>query len=558
MSGTGELAPGTLTALIEDLVRSGAEAADAWAEGLIAGTVLGRYELIREVGRGGFGVVWEARDRDLGRVVALKALRAPGDAARERRLLAEAEVAARLSHPNIVTILDVSRCDRGVYLVQEFLSGQALSRRLDGPRQALPEALRIAEELARGLAHAHAHGVVHRDLTPSNVQLCEDGQVKITDLGMASALGRRKLDGGTPDYMAPEQARGEPEDERTDVFALGAILFRMLTGASSLAGRAPGKARTPRGLAVPEAPGLAELVEAMLAAEPRDRPRDAGEVLRELRSIRASLPRLRPDRPSRARVRPPPRNRWMAMGAAGALATAAACGVAVFAWGGWPFPKPGVLVLAGSSASTGCTWSLVARHWFGALPEGAVARNGAFQGQEAASRDGRGVWLQRSDWNQLFVRLPELESSVFAVQVDFHAPRPDGSPREAKLMVFTDPGGPDASDVRHGRGVSLLDEPGRSPGFEWGRLDGMTARVIAYRGTLAEGFADRWRTIRIEGSRANCWLRVLLDGVPLLTSVGECDLAGSHVLLASNGGTYRPADVAWRDLRVFRGGDECR
>jgi len=515
---------------------------------------------VREVGRGGFGVVWEARDRDLGRTVAFKALRAAGEATRERRLLAEAEVAARLSHPNIVTVLDVGRSDRGAYLVLEFLSGEPLSRRLAGPRLSLRQSLRIATDVACGLAHAHAHGVVHRDLTPSNVQLCDDGQVKITDLGLASALGRRRLDGGTPDYMAPEQAQGEPEDERTDVFALGAILYRMLTGASPFAaGQRHGEACRPRGLSVPEAPALAELVEAMLASSPRHRPRDGAEALAALRAVESTLPRLQEGRASQARVRLPPRRRWMAAGAALGLAIAAAAGAAVVAWRGLATPAPPAVVLAASSATTPCSWSLVERHPLAEPPAGAVARNGKWQGQGRAELEGRGAWLQRSDWNHLFVPLPGLGAEdPFAVQVELLAPRPAGGQRQAKIMVFTDPGGPDDSDVRHGRGIAFLDEPGRSPGFEWGRLDGITARSVLYKGTLPEGFTGRWHAVRLEGSRAACWLRVLLDGAPVLTSVGDCDLAGRHVLLGSNGGTYQPAEVAWRDLQILHGTPDCR
>lgn len=146
-------------------------------------------------------------------------------------MLREAEAAARLSHPNIVTLHDAGRSEQGPYLALELLKGQTLAQRLEQGPIALREALRIGVEVAKGLAHVHDHGVVHRDLTPGNVYLCDDGQVKVLDLGMARAFGRPTLRGGTSAFMAPEQAEGAPEDERTDVFALGVLLYRMLTGA---------------------------------------------------------------------------------------------------------------------------------------------------------------------------------------------------------------------------------------------------------------------------------------------------------------------------------------
>ncbi|HET9594048.1 MAG TPA: serine/threonine-protein kinase, partial [Anaeromyxobacteraceae bacterium] len=274
------------------------QAPDAWEGALHAGAVFGRFELVREVGRGGFGVVWEARDRELGREVAFKAVRLgerPG--VREERLLREAEAAARLSHPNIVTLHDVGRSEHGPYLVMELLRGRPLSDRLAEGPMPLREALRDAVEVARGLAHAHAQGVVHRDLTPENVFLCEDGQVKLLDLGMAHAFGRRKLEGGTPAYMAPEQWRGAPEDERTDVFALGAILHRALAGEPpwpDAGGKWAQASRPAPPLDVAEAPALGDLVARMLERDPVDRPRDAGEVLAALEAIREELPRTSP------------------------------------------------------------------------------------------------------------------------------------------------------------------------------------------------------------------------------------------------------------------------
>jgi len=290
------LRPGALTALLEQMARTPAGGEEAPVELLRAGDlVAGRFELVRPIGRGGFGVVFEARDRQLGRLVALKAVRA-GDreALRERLLRGEGEAAARLSHPNIVAVHDLGRDERGAFLVMELLHGRTLAERLaDGPLAAR-EALRIATEVARGVAHAHGHGVVHRDLKPANVFLCEDGQVKVLDFGLSHALGRRGAEGGTPAYMAPEQLRGAPEDERTDVFALGVLLFEMLAGRTPFptddGGKALLSARLAPALEVPEAPALGPLLARMLAKDPVNRPRDGAEVLRELEACTGGAP----------------------------------------------------------------------------------------------------------------------------------------------------------------------------------------------------------------------------------------------------------------------------
>jgi tetratricopeptide (TPR) repeat protein len=286
------LRPGALSALLADLARAPEDSlAGAWSEALSPGTVVGRFELVREIGRGGFGVVYEARDLELRRMVAFKAVRAGGRAAlRQERLLREAEAAARLAHPNLVTLFDVGHCDRGPYLVLELLQGTTLADRLEEGPIPPGEAVRIAVHVARGVAHAHGHGVVHRDLKPANVFLCGDGQVKVLDFGLAHAFGQPRTDGGTPAFMAPEQWRGAPEDERTDVFALGLLLYRMLAGEHPFPAGDRGEAlqrpgRAPA-LEVPEVPGLGALVARMLAKDPVDRPRDGGAVLARLEGLR--------------------------------------------------------------------------------------------------------------------------------------------------------------------------------------------------------------------------------------------------------------------------------
>jgi eukaryotic-like serine/threonine-protein kinase len=321
--------PGTLTALLQEMVRPPEDARGGdWRLVLRPGAAVGRFELVRELGRGGFGVVWEARDRELGRSVAFKAVRAGGQVGlREERLLREAEAAAQLSHPNIVTLFDVGRAEQGLYLVLELLRGQTLEERLQQGPLPVREAVRIGVEVAKGVAHAHTQGVVHRDLKPANVFLCADGQVKVLDFGMAQAFGKRQADGGTPAYMAPEQWRRAPEDERTDVFALGVMLFRMLAGELPFPGDKGGKAalsdkRAPA-LEVPAQAALGELVGRMMEKDPTQRPRDGGEVLVALSALQGELDRAGTASDQVRRIRRSPR-RALALLAAGTLIGAGA------------------------------------------------------------------------------------------------------------------------------------------------------------------------------------------------------------------------------------------
>jgi WD40 repeat protein len=200
---------------------------------LAAGTTIGRFEIVRILGRGGFGAVYEARDTDLGRRVAVKLLRTPASerpSSLELMFRAEANAAARLNHPNIVTIHDHGLHDGEPYLVLELLEGETLARRL--ARGPLPphDAVAILAQVCRGLVHAHAAGVIHRDLKPSNVFVRDDGQVKILDFGLARVGQALARSGGTPAYMAPEQWRDEAQDERVDVFACGVMLYETLCG----------------------------------------------------------------------------------------------------------------------------------------------------------------------------------------------------------------------------------------------------------------------------------------------------------------------------------------
>jgi serine/threonine-protein kinase len=197
------------------------------------------YEVLARLGRGGMGVVYQARQEGLNRLVALKMIVAGAQAepADRARLRAEAQAQARLQHPNIVPIYEVGEAEGCPYLALEFVPGGTLGRKLAGTPQPAAAAARLVEALARAVHHAHQHGLVHRDLKPANVLLAADGTPKITDFGLAKRLEGPQTTAsgeirGTPSYMAPEQAADNPVavGPAADVYALGAILYELLTG----------------------------------------------------------------------------------------------------------------------------------------------------------------------------------------------------------------------------------------------------------------------------------------------------------------------------------------
>jgi serine/threonine protein kinase len=212
-------------------------------------TFTDRYEIKTELGRGGFGIVYSAFDRGpLQRTVALKVIRfalaegpAPSAVARQR-FLEEARVAGNLSHNNIAAVFDVGESSGCVYMTQELAQGRDLRKILiETKRLPLRRILAITRQICEGLAHAHGRNIVHRDIKPGNIVVSADDRVKITDFGLAqppqgedSTLD--KIIAGTPGYMAPEQLRGERVDGRADIFALGIVLYQMLTGRAPFEG----------------------------------------------------------------------------------------------------------------------------------------------------------------------------------------------------------------------------------------------------------------------------------------------------------------------------------
>jgi Tol biopolymer transport system component len=315
------------------------------------GDPIGAYTILRRLGAGGVGEVWRARDDRLRRDVAIKVLlpHVSGDAAGLRRFADEARATSALNHPNILTIHDVGERDGSPFLVSECLEGSNLRRLLDKSPLPTARAVGLALGVARGLAAAHARGIVHRDLKPENVFVAPDDGVKILDFGLATLRDGAPTDGGlgqalsgtivgTAGYMAPEQIEGKPVDGRADLFALGVMLYEMLTGRHPFRGAStietlhavlasePGdpRAENPR---VPEA--LARIVQRLLAKRPEARFQSAIDLIWAL------------EQPSAARVaapEPAPRTRR-----AGWLAAAVAA-LAVLGAGWWlsrPAPAPG-------------------------------------------------------------------------------------------------------------------------------------------------------------------------------------------------------------------------
>jgi len=215
------------------------------------GTRLGPYEILSQLGAGGMGEVYLAKDPRLGREVAIKVLPADlaGDAASLRRLEREARTIAAISHPNILAIHEFASENGVVFAVTELLKGETLRQRLDRDPLSARRAAEIARGIALGLAAAHEKGIVHRDLKPENLFLTRDGAVKILDFGLARPSAERQSSGGstytepsevgrvvgTAGYMSPEQVRGQPVDHRSDIFSFGCVLYEMLSGRRAFA-----------------------------------------------------------------------------------------------------------------------------------------------------------------------------------------------------------------------------------------------------------------------------------------------------------------------------------
>lgn len=268
---------------------------------------LGSYRILQRLGQGAMGMVFRAEDPGLGRIVALKVMLPAVAAVEENRVrfLREAQAAGQLNHPNVIAIYQVGE-DRGVpFLAMPLLKGESLEARLNREKKmSIGDAVRIAREMAEGLAAAHERGLVHRDIKPANLWLeavqrrHASDRLKLLDFGLArvddSGLTQAGAILGTPAYMAPEQARGQPVDHRCDLYSLGGVLYRMLTGERPFPGNdqyAVLLALTtttpiaPHELNPAVPPGLSRLVMRLLEKSPESRPQSAGDVIEELNRL---------------------------------------------------------------------------------------------------------------------------------------------------------------------------------------------------------------------------------------------------------------------------------
>jgi eukaryotic-like serine/threonine-protein kinase len=299
---------------------------------LAAGTRLGPYEILSPLGAGGMGEVYRARDTRLGREVAVKVLPAglSQDPDRLARFEQEARAASALNHPNIVSVYDVGRSESGSFLAMELVEGKTVRELVAAGSLPIKRALSIAAQTADGLAKAHAAGIVHRDLKPENLMVSADGFLKILDFGLAKLVEEKTAGAsgaltaaaqtasgivlGTVGYMSPEQAGGASVDFRSDQFALGAILYEMVTGRRAFAKTTAVDTLSailheePEPIAGlrPETPtGLRWLLDRCLAKEPDERYASTRDLARDLAMLRDRLSEAGPSGPAPVRRRPP-------------------------------------------------------------------------------------------------------------------------------------------------------------------------------------------------------------------------------------------------------------
>jgi serine/threonine-protein kinase len=321
-----------------------------------APSMIGRFNILGEIGRGSNGVVYAARDPVLGREVAIKAIPLTAEnefrQSIEENFIREAQAAAGLNHPHIVTVFDAGKTDSIAYMAMERLHGRDLHEHLAvGPPLTFRQAAALIARVADALHYAHKRGLIHRDVKPSNIFLTRDMKPKILDFGVALAArsdldpsNRRQLV-GTPNYMSPEQALGKPLDARSDVFSAGTILYELVGGQRAFDGKTiedtiaavikcdPAPLATLRADAPPE---LVQIVRRAMAKSPNDRYQTAGDLRNDLAAFAGQREFAGdPPRPQTRTAQVVERSKWVAGTVAGVV-----IGVALGAWYLWPEPAP--------------------------------------------------------------------------------------------------------------------------------------------------------------------------------------------------------------------------
>jgi Tol biopolymer transport system component/tRNA A-37 threonylcarbamoyl transferase component Bud32 len=499
---------------------------------LTAGTKLGPYEIVSVLGAGAMGEVYRARDTRLNRDVAIKVLPPvfARDPERRSRFEREARAVAAINHPNILSVHDIGsadivdangRTEPATYMITELLDGDTLRARLaDGPLP-LRKALDVAMQAARGLAAAHDRGIVHRDLKPENIVLTRDGQVKVLDFGLAKmaagpaaaasdaqtvAAGTEAgMVMGTVGYMAPEQARGEAADARSDLFALGAVLYELADGRRAFSRATAPETMTailredPPPLRPEVAPALDRILRHALEKDPNDRFQSARDFAFALHAASESLTPSSTGSGSIPAMAGAPRGRSLRPREMAAWACAAALALAAAAaW--WMRPTP----QAASGAPAIFTASLPETGQ--ALASPAVSPDGTRIAFIARDNDADAIWIRRLD-----AMRAELVKGTTNVRGQNLFWSPDG-----RSIGFFAGGRLKTVEIATGKIESLADAPS-AYGGAWGQ-DGTIIfnpdeRAPLYRVSASGGAATPLTTLdKARGDEAHRWPQFLQDG----------------------------------------------
>ena len=496
------------------------------------GTRLGPYEVIAAIGAGGMGLVYRARDKRLGRDVAVKVI-APSlstDVDRVRRFEQEARAVAALNHPNILSVYDIGVENGTPYVVSELLEGETLRDRLKHGALPVRKALEIAGQIAQGLAAAHDRGVVHRDLKPENIFLTTDGIAKILDFGLAKLRPAEPAAGvepeatraadtqpgmmlGTVGYMAPEQVRGQAVDHRGDLFAFGAVLYEMLSGRRAFGGETPADSMTavlekaPADLSHADrniSPALTRLVDRCLEKTPGARFQSTRDLAFALEATQSSSGM---ETAAAQPVEAPRRSRL------------------------WKLAAGGLLV-----ATLGLAYPAL-RHFGEAQPAGLVSR---FEIATPSTPDAFPFALSTDGRALAFIAIHEARSHVWIRTFDQVAARPVPGTEDAMGVFWS----PDARAIGFfadgklkrislaGGSAQVLADAPNPRGGTWNRQDVIVfspATASALMQVPAAGGAVTPVTRLVPGQTSHRWPQFLPDGRQFLFVSGVSSKAAVHL-----------------------------